>query len=229
MEYVLNQSKSAGVLVVPQYRGNQMLATVAAIRERCPRLREIIRLDQWSEFVRGGRDADTILPQAQPDDAVMIQYTSGPTGFPKGALLHHRGLVNNGTHTLDRMGVPEGCVWVAMMPLFHTGGCVLGVLGAVSKKATQVLMEAFDPGLALELCETYRGNALLAVPTMLIAILEHPHFQGPRSVVSARGVLGRLDGAGGARAALGAGSRCTVHHRFRPDRVLAGLLHDASR
>ena len=177
VEYVLNQSKSAGVLVLPEYRGNQMLATVEAIRGRCPALREVIRLDQWSEFLFTGQDHDTSLPPVKPDDPVMIQYTSGTTGFPKGALLHHRGLVNNGTHTMDRMGIREGCVWVAMMPLFHTGGCVLGVLGAVSKKATQVLMETFEPGLALELTEVYRGNALLAVPTMLIAILEHPTFK----------------------------------------------------
>ena len=176
VEYVLNQSKSAGVLVLPTYRGNQMLASVETIRERCPALREIIRLDKWHEFLHSANDANIILPQVLPDDAAMIQYTSGTTGFPKGALLHHRGLVNNGTHTWDRMGLAEGCVWVGMMPLFHTGGCVLGVLGAVSKKATQVLMQTFEPGLALELSETYKANALLAVPTMLIAILEHPSF-----------------------------------------------------
>ena len=106
----------------------------------------------------------------------MIQYTSGTTGFPKGALLHNRGLVNNGADTMDRIGVEDGAVWVAMMPLFHTAGCAVGVLGAVSKRATQVLLEAFDPGLALEMTETYKATALLGVPTMLIAILEHPAF-----------------------------------------------------
>jgi fatty-acyl-CoA synthase len=62
------------------------------------------------------------------------------------------------------------------MPLFHTGGCVICVLGAVSKRATQVLVEAFDPGLVLELCQTYRCDAMTAVPTMLVAMLEHPNF-----------------------------------------------------
>ena len=83
----------------------------------------------------------------------MIQYTSGTTGFPKGALLHHKGLVNNGAHTLDRMGVAEGDVWVTTMPLFHTGGCVVCVLGAVAKRATQIVVEAFEPGLVLELID----------------------------------------------------------------------------
>jgi len=77
---------------------------------------------------------------------------------------------------MDRMGVEDGAVWVAMMPLFHTAGCAVGVLGAVAKRATQVLLEAFDPGLALEMTETYKATALLGVPTMLIAILEHPAF-----------------------------------------------------
>src|SRR4029450_3948231 len=63
------------------------------------------------------------------------------------------------------------------MPLFHTGGCVCCVLGAVSKRMTQVLVEAFEPGIVIELAATYRANALLAVPTMLIGIMEHPSFK----------------------------------------------------
>ncbi|MCP4851940.1 MAG: AMP-binding protein, partial [Actinomycetia bacterium] len=115
-------------------------------------------------------------PDPDPMDPCMIQYTSGTTGFPKGALLHHRGLVNNGAHTGDRVGVTEGAVYVLTMPLFHTGGCVLGVLTAVSMKMTMVLVEAFDPGLVLELIEAYDGAAMLGVPTMLVAMLEHPDF-----------------------------------------------------
>ena len=176
VEYVVNQSKSVGILVMREFRGNQMLATVEEVRDRCPTLREVICFDQWDEFLSSADDSNVALPQVEPGDAVMIQYTSGTTGFPKGALLHHRGLVNNGAHTVDRMGVEEGAIWVTMMPLFHTAGCGLCVLGAVSKKATQVVPKAFEPGLALELNETYRGNALLGVPTMLIALLEHPAF-----------------------------------------------------
>jgi len=176
VEYVLNQSKSAGILVMREFRGNQMLAIVEEIRERCPTLREVICFDQWEEFLSSADNSNVALPQVEPGDAVMIQYTSGTTGFPKGALLHHRGLVNNGAHTIDRMGVEEGGIWVVMMPLFHTGGCVCSVLGTVAKKATQVLMETFEPGLALELNETYRGSAVLGVPTMLLAMLEHGAF-----------------------------------------------------
>ncbi|GIS19072.1 MAG: hypothetical protein CM15mP120_09880 [Pseudomonadota bacterium] len=74
------------------------------------------------------------------------------------------------------MQAKDGLVWLSFMPLFHTGGCVVCVLGAVAFKATQVLMEQFEPGLALELIEQYEVNAFNAVPTMLNAMLEHPDY-----------------------------------------------------
>ena len=176
VEYVLKQSRSAGVFVVNGFRGNPMLETVQAVAPNCPELREIISFDDWDAFIAAGDDADIKLPAVSPDDPVMIQYTSGTTGFPKGALLRHRGLLNNGADTADRMGVDAGDVFVTTMPLFHTGGCVCCVIGAVSKAATTVLVEAFEPGLVLEMLGTYRGNAMLGVPTMLVAMLEHPTF-----------------------------------------------------
>ncbi|HEY0567424.1 MAG TPA: AMP-binding protein, partial [Xanthobacteraceae bacterium] len=69
-----------------------------------------------------------------------------------------------------------GDIFITTMPLFHTGGCVCCVIGSVSKAATQVLLEAFEPGLVLELFQTYRGNAMVGVPTMLVAMLEHASF-----------------------------------------------------
>src|SRR5438067_2415645 len=176
LEYVLKQSRSAGVFVVNSFRGNPMLETVHEVAPRCAELREIICFDDWSTFIAAGDDSSIALPAVKPTDPVMIQYTSGTTGFPKGALLHHRGLANNGADTAERMGRDPGDVFVTTMPLFHTGGCVCCVLGAVSKAATQVLLEAFEPGLVLEMFETYRGNAMIGVPTMLVAMLEHPSF-----------------------------------------------------
>ena len=176
VEYVLKQSRSAGVFVVNAFRGNPMLQTVREVAPRCEELREIICFDDWAAFIAAGDDKSIALPDVEPGDPVMIQYTSGTTGFPKGALLRHRGLLNNGADTADRMGYGSGDVFVTTMPLFHTGGCVCCVLGAVSKAATQVLVEAFEPGLVLEMFATYRGNAMLGVPTMLVAMLEHPAF-----------------------------------------------------
>jgi len=176
VEYVLKQSRSSGVFVVNGFRGNPMLETVHAVAQNCPELREIICFDDWNDFVRAGDDKAIALPKVSPDDPVMIQYTSGTTGFPKGALLRHRGLLNNGADTAERMGVDPGDVFIVTMPLFHTGGCVCCVIGSVSKAATIVLIEAFDPAIVLEMFGTYRGNAMIGVPTMLIAMLEHPTF-----------------------------------------------------
>ena len=176
LEYVLKQSRAAGVFVTTAFRGNPMLETVREVAPRCPELREIICFDDWAAFIAAGDDNGTALPAVKPTDPVMIQYTSGTTGFPKGALLHHRGLANNGADTADRMGIDPGDVFITTMPLFHTGGCVCCVLGSVSKAATQVLLEAFEPGLVLELFARYRGNAMVGVPTMLVAMLEHPSF-----------------------------------------------------
>ena len=164
-----------------------MLATAESVVEECPELRCVIRFDEWDAFLESGEGFDGAFPELQPDDPVMIQYTSGTTGFPKGALLHHRGLVNNGAHVLGEMQTPEGSTYITMMPLFHTGGCVVCVLGAVARRCTQVLVEAFDPELVLDLLERHEVVSLLGVPTMLVAILERPDFQ-KRNLESLRSV-----------------------------------------
>lgn len=175
--YVLKQSRSVGMLVLPEYRGNQMLQSVEQIAPECPELREVIRLDQWDEFMQRGQDESIELPEVKADDACMIQYTSGTTGFPKGALLHHRGLVNNARHVQHITGIKEGSKHLTMVPLFHTSGCVLGTLGPIANRLTLVLQEIFDPALALELIETYSIEASGGVPTMLVAIMEHPDLK----------------------------------------------------
>jgi len=96
VEYVLKQSRAAGVFVVNSFRGNPMLETVRAVAPGCPELREIVCFDDWAGFIAAGDDPTIALPAVRPTDPVMLQYTSGTTGFPKGAVLCHRGLVNNG-------------------------------------------------------------------------------------------------------------------------------------
>ena len=222
VEYVLKQSRSAGVFVVNSFRGNPMLETVREVAPRCPELREIICFDDWPAFIAAGDDKSIALPAVKPTDPVMIQYTSGTTGFPKGALLHHRGLATNGADTAERMGIDPGDVFITTMPLFHTGGCVCCVLGAVSKAATQVLLEAFEPGLVLELfadlsrqrdgrrADHAGGDAR----TSLLRI--------DRSVVGQGDLFGRLNRAGRARHLVRAKARRALHHRVRADGMLAG-------
>ncbi|WP_439102073.1 AMP-binding protein [Congregibacter sp.] len=174
LAYVLRQSRASGIFLLPEFRGNPMEKHLEAARGGCPDLKKVVLFTEWQAFLATAENH--VLPVVKPVDACMIQYTSGTTGFPKGALLHHRGLVNNGAHTMTTMGAVDGGTYMGIMPLFHTGGCVLAVLGALSKRSALVLVEAFEPGLVLALMEEYRAAAMLGVPTMLIAMVEHPSF-----------------------------------------------------
>jgi fatty-acyl-CoA synthase len=176
LQYVLSQSRAAGLFLVSELRGHDMLAAANSVRPQLPELREMLLMEKepFVEFLASASAQSR--PKISPTDPVQIQYTSGTTGFPKGALLTHRGLVNNGHLCAQRMGVQPGDIWVNPMPLFHTGGCVLGVLGAVSTGAVHVLPPMFDPALVLSLVETEGGNVMGGVPTMLIAELESPGF-----------------------------------------------------
>ena len=187
LDYVLRQSKAAGIFYVPSFRTNQMAASLAEVRRELPQLREAISFDDWEAYLELG-DGDAPLPQVDSGDPAQIQFTSGTTGFPKGACLHHRGIVNNARFTAELFEVREGDVWLNPMPLFHTGGCVLGALGALHARATHVPVVAFDPGLVLELIESEGVTVMGGVPTMLIAMSEHPTFTS-RDLGSLRSVL----------------------------------------
>ena len=175
LEYVLRQSRSSGIFYLRSFRGNPMEESLRQVADGLPELRELIPFDDFEEFTASASD-DVVLPDVSPDDPVQIQYTSGTTGFPKGAYLHHRGITNNARFVAERLGVEPGGVYINPMPLFHTGGCVLGVLGPIQQGATLVNLVQFDPGLMLALAEELGATHLLGVPTMLIATMEHPDF-----------------------------------------------------
>ena len=172
LAYVLRQSKAAAIVLTPEFR-SPMLAYLEEVRPELPLLREVILFTEWEEFLASA-DAAATLPDVRPEQAVQIQYTSGTTGFPKGAMLHHRGATNNARLYARRISMGPGDVYVNPMPLFHTAGCMMGVLGCCQAGARLVPVVAFEPGLVLELLETERGTAMCGVPTMLVALLEHP-------------------------------------------------------
>jgi len=109
-------------------------------------------------------------------DVVMMQYTSGTTGFPKGVMLTHRNILNNGffigegqrLSPIDRVTLPT--------PFFHCFGCVLGVMACLTHRCTMVIVEDFDAGLVLQAIHKERATAVYGVPTMFIAELNHPDF-----------------------------------------------------
>ena len=175
LAYVLGQSQADGIFLVPAYRANPMAEIVQQVRGDLPALREVVSFADWEAFCAGAVP-DQDLPMVSPHAPAQIQYTSGTTGFPKGAVLHHRGIVNNMRLYTGRLGLGPGNVSLSAMPLFHTAGCVLAVLGAVVTRGTLILPPYFDPGLMLELIAAEQPETLTGVPTMLIGLLEYPGF-----------------------------------------------------
>ncbi|WP_343238469.1 AMP-binding protein [Streptomyces sp. SID13031] len=176
--HVLSQSRAAGIFLVRRYRDNPLLDTLSAVRPELPSLREVLLFEDWSGFKESGSPTE-VLPDVSPDDAAQIQYTSGTTGRPKGAVLRHRGITNNARLSyVDTFDMAPGEVFVNPMPLFHTAGCVQGTLAPLASLGTHVLVPGFDPALQLLLTESERGAQLCGVPTMLLAMLGHPAFAG---------------------------------------------------
>jgi fatty-acyl-CoA synthase len=148
----------------------------------------------FGEMIAGGEGTSLEAVHARqssvtPDDPGLVMYTSGTTGFPKGAVLTQGGVLNNGRIFALRWGVQPGDRICTAMPFFHAGGCVLGVLGALGAGATIHPLLAFDPLKTLQVISSERCKYLGAVPTMLLAIMQHPDFAGfdlssLRSVVS---------------------------------------------
>jgi fatty-acyl-CoA synthase len=177
IEYVMRRSGAAAVVLADDYRGHDLLSTVTRLAADIPAVRTLWRLSEWSDWLRDG-DTDAALPEVDAASPAQIQYTGGTTGFPKGVLLHHRGICNTPNLVLTQCGMQLGDVWVNAMPLFHVGGCVTTGLGIVNRQGTHVVAPEFEPGLVLDLLETQRANMSLLVPTMLIRMLDHPDFPG---------------------------------------------------
>ncbi len=164
--------------------------------ERLPKLRYVSLMDMpsaglveehgwrpalWSEMVAHGTQvSDAALSARQASvkstDAAMILYTSGTTGFPKGAMLHHHGILNNAMLSARRWGLRHSDRYCNPMPFFHAGGCVVIVLGTLYAGATLHSLLAFDPLKALQIISQERCTTFLGVPTMLLAMLQHPDF-----------------------------------------------------
>ena len=167
--YVMKQSGACGLLYTAAYRGTDMAAIAAQL---IANVRETFCLSNWQDEVRN-HEGRRPLPSVLPGDPAQIQYTSGTTGHPKGALLHHRGLVTNASLVGARAGI-HGSIVISPMPLFHTAGAVLSSLGCVTTGSTYVLPLMFDPELVMGAIEREHCEVLFGVPTMLIAMLEHP-------------------------------------------------------
>lgn len=175
-EVMLGNAKVAGVFYDKRYRDVDIVAVLAELNPRLEHLRELVPLAEIQSFSESGSDASPPLPSVTPDDVLHIQFTSGTTGVPKGALLSHQGIINSAHFVAERIGFPDGGVWVNAMPMYHSGGAASSRTACLSKHGTFVLAPGFDAGQMLELIESERGNTGLVVPTMILAMLGHESF-----------------------------------------------------
>jgi len=202
LAYLLEQSETENLFIIDGYQDTDYLQTVYDLvpelktqergklkSERFPHLRRVFFLGP--EKHRGLYSLPEVMSMAamttddayskrqeglNPHDVVNMQYTSGTTGFPKGVMLSHYNIGNNGLYIGANQNFSHKDRLCLPVPLFHCFGCVLGVLAAISHSATLVITEKFDPVQVMTAVEQERCTALYGVPTMFIAILEHTLF-----------------------------------------------------
>src|SRR3546814_12178943 len=145
--------------------------------DQCPDLTSVVLLgsDDWSELLSTATQSelsvlDDIASTLRPDDPINIQYTSGTTGFPKGATLSHRNILNNGYFCTEQIRLTAGDRLCIPVPFYHCFGMVMGNLGCTTHGATIVIpASAFDPGQTLAAHEKDRCTAGYGVPKVFIA------------------------------------------------------------
>jgi fatty-acyl-CoA synthase len=184
LEYSLNQSSCRMLIAAPSFKTSDYRAMVAEVAPHLGSLERTIFLGSpdWDALLSGGQaiPMDRLVErsgQLDFDDPINIQYTSGTTGFPKGATLSHHNILNNGYFIGEYCGYREQDRVCIPVPFYHCFGMVLGNLACTTHGATIVLPEAaFDPLAVLQTVEAERCTSLYGVPTMFIAELGHPDF-----------------------------------------------------
>jgi fatty-acyl-CoA synthase len=201
LEFALNKTQSKALFIAPRFKTSDYVEILRTLAPELgwlqsydldlpslPHLRHIIKFG--SERIPSMLNYDDVLKLPKcpgqvemigkslvADDPINIQFTSGTTGLPKGAVLSHKNIVNNAYFNARRMNLSFQDRLCIPVPLFHTFGLVLGVLACVSHAATMVLPgEGFDAGEVLTAVEAERCTALHGVPTMFIAEMDHPTF-----------------------------------------------------
>jgi fatty-acyl-CoA synthase len=185
LEYVLRQAGISLLVSARAFRTSDYVAMIDAVRANCPELRSVVLIGSpgWDALLQAGRCGPAeLLAERQaalsPDDPINIQYTSGTTGFPKGATLSHHNILNNGYLVGQLCGYTPADRVCIPVPFYHCFGMVVGNLACTSNGATMVIpAPAFDPTATLEAVASERCTSLYGVPTMFIAELSHPDFE----------------------------------------------------
>jgi fatty-acyl-CoA synthase len=182
LTYVINQSGVALLVTAGPTERSDFPAIVGSVRGQCANLEEVVVIgsDSWDALVRDGEAVaeSELIERAATlafDDPINIQYTSGTTGFPKGATLSHHNILNNGYFVGELLGYGERDRVCLPVPFYHCFGMVMGNLGATSHGSCLVIpAPSFEPGATLAAVATERCTSLYGVPTMFIAELNHP-------------------------------------------------------
>ncbi|HET6419970.1 MAG TPA: AMP-binding protein [Geobacteraceae bacterium] len=202
LEYILHQSDSNTLFLVKSFKDTDYPETLYSVApelrkavpgrldcEKLPYLKKVVFIGSetpdgmfnFNDIVEMGTGvSDAMLDDAErglsPGEVINMQYTSGTTGFPKGVMLTHFNVVNNGYNIGECMKFTEKDRLCIPVPFFHCFGCVLGVMACVTHGTTMLPVETFDPLRVLKTLENERCTAVHGVPTMFIAELEHPDF-----------------------------------------------------
>ncbi len=202
LEYLLKQSDSQTIILMEGFRGASYIDMLYEIcpelnsckpgelkSEKLPFLKNVIVLGEnsypgtysWQDILVKGKETDDKelderLSSLSPQDVINMQYTSGTTGFPKGVMLTHSNIVNNGYNIAGCMRLSQKDRLCIPVPFFHCFGCVLGVLACVSVGATMVPLQEFDPRQVLKTVQDEKCTGLHGVPTMFISELNLPDF-----------------------------------------------------
>ncbi len=202
LEYILGQSDSNTLFMVKSFKDTDYVETVNSVlpglatatpgdlsAKNLPHLKHVIFIGDetpsgmrnFESIIAMGKDisdAELSAVEATLDrhETINMQYTSGTTGFPKGVMLTHYNIVNNGFNIGECMKFTENDRLCIPVPFFHCFGCVLGVMACVTHGSAMIPVEIFDPLKVLQTIEKERCTAVHGVPTMFIAELEHPDF-----------------------------------------------------
>jgi len=203
LEYILEQSDSTTLFLMDSYRDTSFYNTVRNVMPevdsckpghlvcaKLPLMKNIIYIGEkentpgmfkFTDMINMGKSItdqklEDRMNSLDDQDVINMQYTSGTTGFPKGVMLTHHNIVNNARMVGDVMGMTDKDSLLIHVPLFHCFGCVMSTLNCVCHASTMVLLESFDPAKSLATIDAERCTAVNGVPTMFVAMLNHPDF-----------------------------------------------------
>lgn len=183
LKFALKQAGVSLLIMSRGFRHTDYTDILNQVRGDCVHLKQVLVIDRdWEAFMEAGKRIDDqvlakLEQSLQFDDAINIQYTSGTTGFPKGATLSHHNILNNGYFIGERLGYNENERVCIPVPFYHCFGMVLGNMACTTHGASMIIPgEAFEPETVLKTVQDEKCTSLYGVPAMFIAELEYPAF-----------------------------------------------------